>query len=86
MDASCRTLAETEELEALIYDEDSVLNKMSSLSALIMRTAIDFYYNFEQEEMEAEIQSHKWTDKNIHQMYHFFLSHVYLAFANAVLR
>ena len=35
--------------------------------------------------MVAEIQSLKWTDENIHQMYHLFLSQVYLALANAVL-
>ena len=68
MDASWRTLEETEELEALEYDENLVLNRMSGLSALIMRTGIDFDYNYEQEEMEAEIQSLKWTDENLHQM------------------
>ena len=47
MDASWRTLAEAEELESLVYDEDSVLNKMSDLFTLLIRTGINFDYNFE---------------------------------------
>ena len=47
MDASWRTLTETEELDALVYDEDSVLNKMSDLFTLLIRTGINFDYNFE---------------------------------------